>query len=112
MRDDYKDQLIRTIAHLESENVLNLNRIMSLKVNFNATDARAEKLELELASTKKMLDEAKEVIGFYMWQGKYHGYSSNKSGEWETYPAQIIEDGGKVARSFLAKHEKKEGVNG
>jgi len=46
------------------------------------------------------------VVEFYKPQGKYHGYSSNKSGEWENYPAEIIKDNGEKARQCLERNKE------
>lgn len=103
-----------------------MNRIMSLKVNFNMTDARANKLEAMLIEKNKLINEAKEVIGFYnchvnpatVAAFKFGDDTDSYIGEVPNDDFEILQEGsdscslfmGKRARDFLAKHEKKEGV--
>lgn len=53
---------------------------------------------LELESKNKKLRDALE---FYAESKKYHGYSSNKTGEYEYYQAKICDDNGRTAREAL-----------
>ena len=72
----------------------------------DATEKHLDSLELELVSTKKMLDEALDILGSFE---EYRSASDNKETSkttWHTFE-RILYD---KARSFLAKHEKKEAV--
>lgn len=73
--------------------------IDELKLEIMQVKGDRNKVEFKLAV-------AVEALEFYMWQNKYNGYESNKSGEWEYYPAKITEDNGRTAREALAKIRK------
>ena len=54
----------------------------------------AEKLEAENAKLR-------ECVEFYALSKIYQGYSSNRTGEYEYYHGEIINDSGKCARQVL-----------
>lgn len=62
------------------------------------------KLELELASTKKMLNEALRFLG------KVSGLMDCDAKYFSDCSACDLEDFVRIASEMLAKHEKKEGV--
>jgi hypothetical protein len=97
---DSGDELVM-LAHESVKDISNMSERCSVLSNFWAKQSFTAALDLILP----LLEQSLEANEFYMWQKKYNGYSSNKSGEWEYYPPIIIEDIGKTARQAIATIE-------